>query len=53
MRVSSVEVKQFLFEVVSKSAFPGSLSEFVSAVKREIAAAEVGELAPEPGHKED
>lgn len=42
MIVPSNEVKQFLFEVINKSAFPGTIVEFVAYVKSEIQNAKIG-----------
>jgi hypothetical protein len=41
MLVSNENVKKFLHDVIQQTNFPGHLSEFVSAVKREVATAQV------------
>jgi hypothetical protein len=41
MIVSHENVKKFLLDVVRQSSFPGEIVEFVAAVKKELAAAEI------------
>jgi len=41
MIVSNENVKKFLFDLLNQASFPGNLVEFVAAVKREVATAQV------------
>jgi len=41
MQISSVQVKQFLLELIDSNAYKGSSIEFVLAVKTEILSAEI------------
>lgn len=38
----SPDVQKFLLELVSQANYPGSMSEFITYVKRELAGAQVG-----------
>jgi len=49
MIVSNENVKKFLLDVINQTNFPGSLTEFVAAVKLEIARAEIDKPKPQTG----
>jgi hypothetical protein len=44
MKVSSPDVKQFLLELIEHSNYPGKLLEFVLEVKKEVLAADIGDV---------
>jgi len=49
MIVSSENVKKFLLDVINQTNFPGAMTEFVSAVKLEVARAETEKARPQIG----